>query len=402
MAKSYRSDEIEPTNRKEEKDYKRGGQVPKGASPSGGKKTDDVKADLTAGEYVIPKRAAQNIGPGNIASAVSAAGGPTPRSITNSLYGGRQHLDTGGVVGGGGVTGYSGGDSGGGFGGVGGWGAANTGAPAGTSTVGGFSNGGVGNFGPASQGQGWGQNFGGGGVATGAPGTVGGTTTNTSNNSASDYGSGSTSSGGVSTGGPASRGGGYSAPSGGYGYGGGSTGYSASTASTGGTTGGSVGGYGFSGYGGAGGNAGGGWGYNPLQGSSYVSTSGVPNFGANVSGAAAYFGVPASSLTAMQLHQYMLSQAGSTATPAATTTPVASNWGTPGSTTGIYGQPTTSVASLLSSITPAQTSFETGTSSGTTRPGVSAPGSVVGNVGGTYGTISPTPGYMAGWRGGGY
>jgi hypothetical protein len=44
----------------------KGGPIGRGSSPSGGAKPDDVPAMLTAGEYVIPRKAAQAIGPGNL------------------------------------------------------------------------------------------------------------------------------------------------------------------------------------------------------------------------------------------------------------------------------------------------------------------------------------------------
>jgi hypothetical protein len=43
-----------------------GGPISRASSPSSGQKPDDVPAMLTAGEYVIPRKAAQAIGPGNL------------------------------------------------------------------------------------------------------------------------------------------------------------------------------------------------------------------------------------------------------------------------------------------------------------------------------------------------
>jgi hypothetical protein len=218
-----------------------GGKVPTGASPSGGRKIDDVKARLSPGEFVIPKAAVAARGPGYWASQELAARGKpvTSRSVASAVYapqrGGTQRFREGGESGDSGDSGDSGGI--GGFGnsasgfapspGVSGnasegWGGATGGLGiGGYGSVGGSSSGNVGwggmSIGPAG-GEGGGSSVGGGAAARGG-GSVGGV-----GNAGGFGGGGSSGGGGASVG---------------YGGGGGSVGYGgvggASAGSAGGT-----------------------------------------------------------------------------------------------------------------------------------------------------------------------
>jgi hypothetical protein len=196
---------------------KKGGPVPKKASPSAGKTRDDVKASLTAGEFVVPRVSVQTAGPAYWAGQVDQTNGPAGPPPVGHKPPGRQKFWTGGEAGEGGTAGY-GSTAGGGIG-IGG-----EGGPGGSSGSFGWGGGSVGMAVGAADG--------GGSSSAAGSGARGGTT--------------GTSTGG-SSGGSGARGGGGGASAA-------SSGAGASTGGVGASTGGSAGGTsgGGHGYGGTG------------------------------------------------------------------------------------------------------------------------------------------------------